>query len=468
MKRFLSSLPGQLVLLVITALIAAQAISLWLFVDERSLAVRAALGLEAADRAANVAQLLEKAPASLQSSILRAANSPLVRFSLGPLPAVDHQDHAGSGAAEARIRALLGDDDSREIRVEIHRIQGEFPPMPGMPPGMAQMHREMMGEDISSIEMKLSIAIDGGRWLNVETRFHRPPLQWPWASVVSFSLTAAFILIALFWFILARLTGPLRRLSVAANRLGRGEDVEELIQTGPAEVLDLTDAFNNMQARLKRFVSERTRLLAALGHDLRSPLTAMRVRAEMVEDAETRDRLIGSIEEMQEMVEGTLAFARGLAASEPSQTVDLSEFLALLLEDMAETGDAVAFDEMPGIDVRLRPNAMRRALRNVVENAVRYGGVARISLDRTDHLAKIVVADDGPGIPEEDLDRVFEPFLRLEASRSRETGGSGLGLSIARTIIQAHGGEISLVNRPTGGLEVVVTVPLEGERSNPS
>ncbi len=468
MGRFVNSLRGQLVLLVIVALVIAQAVSLWLFVGERGLAVRAALGLETADRAANVTRLLEQAPESLQSSILRAADSPLVRFSLDPAPVIDHRDHAGGGAAEARVRALLGDDDSREIRVEVHRIRDEIPPMPGMPPDMVRMHRQMMGAGVSNTEMRLSIALIGGQWLNVETRFHQPALQWPWVSIISFGLTAALILVALFWFVLTRLAGPLYRLSQAANRLGRGEGVEELDLTGPSEVRDLTRAFNHMQARLTRFISDRTRLLAALGHDLRSPLTAMRVRAELVEDDETRDRLIGSIGEMQTMVDSTLAFARGLAESDTSETVDLNAFLTTLIEDISATGDTIVLDGAPGIHVTLRPNAMRRAMRNVIENAVRYGGEAHISVGRTDVAATISVADKGPGIPEEDFDRVFEPFLRLEASRSRETGGSGLGLSIARTIIHAHGGAITLENRPEGGLLVTITIPLDSGQFEPS
>lgn len=466
MGPFVNSLRGQVVLLVIVALVIAQAVSLWLFVGERGLAVRAALGLETADRAANVVRLLEQAPETLQSSILRAADSPLVRFSLEPAPAVDHREHAGGGAAEARVRALLGDDDSREIRVEVHRMRADIPPMPGMPPEMVRMHRQMMGNGVSSTEMRLSIALAGGKWLNVETRFHQPALQWPWASIISFGLTAALILVALFWFVLTRLAGPLQRLSQAANQLGRGEDVEELDPSGPSEVRDLTRAFNHMQARLSRFISDRTRLLAALGHDLRSPLTAMRVRAEMVDDDETRDRLIGSIGEMQEMVDSTLAFARGLAESDSSETVDLDSFISVLVEDMSETGDTIVLERTSGIRVRMRPNAMRRALRNVIENAVRYGGEAHISVGRSDNAATISIADKGPGISEKDFDRVFEPFLRLEASRSRETGGTGLGLSIARTIIHAHGGEITLANRSEGGLLVTIAVPLDSGQPN--
>ena len=460
MPRPFDNLRGQLVLLIVAALAVAQTISLLLFVDERGLAVRAALGFEAAGRAANVALLLEEAPESLQQAILRAANSPLVRFDLSDIPAVDHESHADGGAVEARVRGLLGGANDREIRVELHEVEQGIPPMPHLAPEMAEMHLAMMRGELSAIEMQLSIALADGQWLNVGTRFERPPLQWPWASIVSFGITAAIILVSACWFLLTRLTGPLLRVSRAADQLGRGEAVDPLPLIGPSEVRGLTQAFNRMQARLTRFVADRTRLLAALGHDLRSPLTAMRVRAEMVDEDETRESLVASIEEMQEMVNATLAFARGMASSEAYETVDLGAYLKQLQADMI---DGFTLDTANSISVRLRPQSVRRALRNIIENAQRYGGGADVTFRHDAEYAEIRVADNGPGIPETELEQVFEPFFRLEKSRSRETGGTGLGLSIARTIVRAHGGDVALTNRAEGGLFVTVTLPLEAD-----
>ena len=460
MPRPFDNLRGQLVLLIVAALAVAQTISLWLFVDERGLAVRAALGFEAAGRAANVALLLEEAPESLQQAILRAANSPLVRFDLSDIPAVDHESHADDGAVEARVRGLLGGANDREIRVELHEVEQGIPPMPHLAPEMAEMHLAMMRGELSAIEMQLSIALADGQWLNVGTRFERPPLQWPWASIVSFGITAAIILVSACWFLLTRLTGPLLRVSRAADQLGRGEAVDPLPLIGPSEVRGLTQAFNRMQARLTRFVADRTRLLAALGHDLRSPLTAMRVRAEMVDEDETRDSLVASIEEMQEMVDATLAFARGMASSEVYETVDLGAYLKQLQADMI---DGFTLDTANSISVRLRPQSVRRALRNIIENAQRYGGGAEVTFVHDAEYVQIRVSDNGPGVPEAELEQVFEPFFRLEKSRSRETGGTGLGLSIARTIVRAHGGDVALTNRTEGGLLVTVTLLLETE-----
>ncbi|WP_425053819.1 ATP-binding protein [Psychromarinibacter sp. S121] len=458
MRRLFDSLRGQLVLLIVAALAIAQAVSLFLFVDERGLAVRAALGFEAAGRAANVALLLEEAPSSLHQAILRAANSPLVRFELSPVPAVDHGSHADGGAVETRVRGLLGGAPDREIRVELHTVEHDILPMPHLAAEMAEMHLAMMRGEVSAIEMQVSIALSDGQWLNVGTRFERPPLQWPWVSFVSFGLTAALILITTCWFLLTRLTGPLLRVSRAADRLGRGEAVDPLPLIGPGELRDLTQAFNRMQARLTRFVADRTRLLAALGHDLRSPLTALRVRAEMVEEAETRDSLIASVQEMQEMVDATLSFARGMASAEAYETVDLGDYLRQLQADMVEGFDLDTGDR---IELRLRPHSVRRALRNIIENAQRYSGGASVTCQHDSEEVRILISDTGPGIPEDQIEQVFEPFFRLEKSRSRETGGTGLGLSIARSIIRAHGGEVTLANRPEGGLVATVTLPRE-------
>ncbi|SPH18258.1 Osmolarity sensor protein EnvZ [Defluviimonas aquaemixtae] len=457
MPGFPDSIRGQLVLLIVAALAVAQAISLWLFVDERSLAVRAALGSEAAARAANVARLIEEAPEPLHEAILRAADSPLVRFGIAGRPEVDHRDHRGTGAVEARIRALLGDRE-RDIRVELHEVVGSVMPLPHMSSDMAQMHLAMMEGQLAAIEMRLSIALSDGRWLNVATRFQRPPLQWAWASALSFGLTAALLLIAAFWFILTRITRPLKHLSRAADRLGRGEATAAIEPAGPSEIRDLACAFNRMQERLSRFIGDRTRLIAALSHDLRSPLTAMRVRAEMIDDAESREKLVVSIEEMQEMVDGTLAFARGMATSEPTERADIAAFLATLRDDMAA---GFGIEAEPGLIARIRPKSMRRALRNVIENGLRYGGEVEVAVKRTGEMIELCVRDRGPGIPEAEQERVFEPFYRIEKSRSRDTGGAGLGLAIARTIIHGHGGSIELANRTGGGLEVRIRLPAD-------
>lgn len=455
----------QIAILVVSVLAAAQMVGLWLFVDERSLAVQAAIGSEAAGRAANVARLIEGAPRDLHDEIVSAATSPLVRFELSDEPAVTHMNHDENDNVETRIRALLNDGYSRDIRVEVHEIEQGLLPLPNLSPEMAEMHSEMMQGSLAAIEMEVSIAITGGRWLNVATRFEKPPIQWSLATALSFILTSVILLLAIFWFLLTRLTRPLNELAVSAEEFGRGGGQGALEPVGPSEVRNLTVSFNNMQARLDRFVKDRTQMLAALAHDLRTPLTALKVRKEMIDDNETRQGISISLDEMQEMIEATLAYARGVGQGEDLQHVAVPEYLTELQSD--SQGDLTLLPG-PDVAVQIKPGAMRRALRNLIENAQRYGCDPVLSWTASDDAVEIRLEDAGPGIPEDHLQDVFQPYLRLEQSRSLETGGHGLGLSIARSIVLEHGGTISLSNLPGGGLRVRVILPLAVSRAKGS
>ena len=447
----------QIALLVVSVLFVAQVLGFWLFVDERSLAIQAAIGSEAAGRAANAARLIEGAPLELHDEIVAAATSPLVRFELGDEPSVTHTHHDENGAVEARIRALLNDGYSRDIRVEVHEIEQGLLPLPNLSPEMARMHAEMMQGTLAAIEMEVSIAIAGGRWLNVATRFEKPPIQWSWTSTLSFVLTSSGLLLMIFWFLLARLTRPLNELASAAEEFGRGGGEDPVAPVGPSEVRNLTIAFNDMQARLARFVTDRTRMLAALAHDLRTPLTALRVRAEMVDDVETKEGISTSLDEMQDMVEATLAYARGVGQGEDLQRIDVADYLS---DIQMGTHGGLELQMGPEAVMQIKPMAMRRALRNLIDNAQRYGQDAVLSWDVTGAGVEIWVDDKGSGIPESRIADVFQPFQRIEQSRSLDTGGHGLGLSIARSIVLEHGGTIALLNRDEGGLRARIILPL--------
>ena len=456
-RLFPQTLGGQLLAMLLLALAITQGLGLLLLTDERNRAVRAALGLEAAGRAANVVLLLDDAPANLRTSILRAADSPLVRFEVASEPEALH-DSVDADSVLSQIRKILGEPE-REVRADVHALELNSVPMPdGMPEAMRPMHEAMMAGRNDPVELTLSIRLAGGDWLNVRTMFHRPGLQLSPQSLLPLLLMAvAVVLVA--WWTARRIVGPMRALAVGADRLGRGLDTDPLPMTGPSEVRDTTRAFNRMKDRLTRFVNERTHMLAALSHDLRSPLTAMRLRIEMLDETEDSIRLNALVEEMQAMVEATLEFARGVAKAEPSAEVDVAALLSDLVGDVGE--GRAALDPSQPLHATIRPQALNRALRNLIDNAVRYGGNANVTLRREPDMAgiTITIADNGPGLPDDQLEAVFEPFVRLEGSRSRNTGGVGLGLSIARTIIQAHGGTVILRNLSGGGLEAVVRLP---------
>ncbi|MGH6916681.1 MAG: ATP-binding protein, partial [Geminicoccaceae bacterium] len=260
-----------------------------------------------------------------------------------------------------------------------------------------------------------------------------------------------------------RLTRPMAELAAAAERLGRGEAVPPVPERGPADVRETTRAFNRMHARLQRFVQDRTRMLAAISHDLRTPITSLRLRAEFIEDEEIRQKILETLDDMQRMAEATLAFAREEAAQEDTRLVDLAALIDSVCADLADMGQDVTFAGAGRSHYLGRPSSLKRALRNLIENAVAYGRRARVALESGDDEWRIVIDDDGPGIPEADFERVFAPFVRLEESRNPETGGVGLGMAISRSIVRGHGGDIALWNRPGDhgieGLRVTIRLP---------
>ncbi len=313
-------------------------------------------------------------------------------------------------------------------------------------------------------EAIIGMRLPDGEWMNVTAELE--PLR-PWHSptfLTAFVLMSAAAALLTLWAV-RQLTAPVRTLAEAAEALGRDVNAPPLPENGPTEVAVAAVAFNTMASRIRRFVQDRTELLTAIGHDLRTPITRLKLRAEFVDDDEQRAKILGDLEELEAMVSATLAFGRDARTTEPMTSLDLAELLRTILD---ETGDAnpdmvdkLQYDGPAHLTVRARSLALKRVMVNLVTNAVNYGGSALVRLSQ-DGVGLVVVdiEDDGPGIPAAELERVFEPFHRGEPSRNRETGGVGLGLPIARNIMRAHGGDVELANRPTGGLRATVTLPI--------
>jgi signal transduction histidine kinase len=254
------------------------------------------------------------------------------------------------------------------------------------------------------------------------------------------------------------ITRPLGDLARAADAVGRGAAAAPLKETGAREIRRATRAFNAMQERLRRYLDSRTRVLAAMSHDLRTPLTRLRLRVESIDDDQLRQRLIEDLDEMSNMIRGALSVFRGLNDDEAAVPVDINALALELQRQHAEMGGEVSIVGTARAPYVAKPLALKRCLGNLVQNAIRHGTRATIEIEDGPQLI-VRVLDEGPGIPEDMLEKVFEPFFRLEQSRNRDTGGTGLGLSIARDIAQAHGGSLSLHNRQSAGLEARLTLP---------
>jgi signal transduction histidine kinase len=256
-----------------------------------------------------------------------------------------------------------------------------------------------------------------------------------------------------------RLAAPIRDFAQAAERLGVDMTAPPLAERGPHELRTAIRAFNLMQQRLRRFLEDRTQMLAAISHDLRAPLARLRLRAELVEDDEQQRRMFSDLNVMNAMIDTTLAFAHDDARQDPRRLVDLSVLVADVCEDIADVGGKACYLGPRGIDVTCRPSAIRRAVTNLVDNAVNHAGSARVQIVREAKRVVILIEDDGPGIAAEQQEKVFAPFYRLDPSRDPDKGGVGLGLSVARTIAREHGGDVTLANGDDGGLRVRVELP---------
>ena len=274
------------------------------------------------------------------------------------------------------------------------------------------------------------------------------------------SLTAMAVGILIVSVLLVRsITAPLRALAGAADRIGTDISTHAAAETGPREIRHVAKAFNTMQARIGRLISDRTQTLAAVSHDLKTPLTRLRLRAEFVGDDDLRQMIDGDLDEMERMIDSTLAFLRGDASGEESRTIDIGSILKTICDQAADAGHDVVLSGNERAALHCKPLAIKRALSNLIDNAIKYGRRASVSLADKAHELVVTIDDDGPGIAECEQERVFDPFYRIEGSRSRETGGTGLGLTLARTVVRTHGGDIALRNRAGGGLRVVVSLP---------
>jgi len=364
------------------------------------------------------------------------------------------------------------------VRVTIDPLPAVRPDRPILPPSLDTQFREALrralpgqrfrdaavGGGANRMDYVLSFRLADGNFLNVRGAAARPrPWHSPFFLAALLLMTGAVVLLAA-WAV-RRLTAPVRTLGEAAERLGRDVNAPALPEKGPREVAQASRAFNQMATRIRRFVADRTEMVAAISHDLRTPITRLKLRAEFVEDEETRAKILHDLDEMEAMIAATLAFAREDAANEPLIGLDRAALLRTIVDDQADllsVADAAKL-HYAGPDrmvVQGRPIALKRAFGNLIGNAVKYAGAAQVSLAPPEKgQITITIDDDGPGIPPAELERVFAPFYRVERSRSRETGGTGLGLSVTRTILRAHGGDVTLANRAGGGLRATVTLP---------
>ncbi|MCR9188204.1 MAG: HAMP domain-containing histidine kinase [Alteromonadaceae bacterium] len=460
---------GQLALLLILVLLVAQVITIVILAGERQGALRSASLEHVLQRVADGYTLADTTDPERQERILRALSSPTLRLSIDPAPYLTEDQSSDMrrrlaeelGLPVAQVRTAMEADGDDCLRDRDDHRDRERHDDEDDEHHEYEEHRDDDDHHDERHEcppvLGVSLALSSGQWFNARALPPAPSWLWLKATLTSVGITAVLLTLTLLLAV-RRILRPINELSQAAHAFGRGEKVR-IPEKGPEDVREVTRAFNQMQDQVGRAQEDRARLLAALAHDLRTPITSMRLRVEMLPEGEDRDRLLDSLREMQHLAEATLDFIRG-TTTEQHRRYDLATLLDSLCGDLQEMGLAVHCDDSPRCVLQGQPEAVKRALRNLIENAVNYGEQAEVTLATTDTEAVVTIVDQGPGISEADRERVFEPFYRLEHSRSRETGGAGLGLAIARTLIRGMGGDIRLDAGPGGqGLQVSVTLP---------
>ena len=368
-----------------------------------------------------------------------------------------------------RRPAMAQDLSTKRYAVDWHP---DLPPLPPIAPSLVTMRQQVIAWEpllgASDLRLRLtspgrSSVVTGGlrlpddSWLYFRTLEPVDNLNLS-ATRVLLALIPALALMILGGLLIRRALAPMRELAVAADRVGHG-DYRTVAEAGPGDVRRVVVAFNRMQDRIRRLIADRTQALAAVGHDLRTPLARLRLRADAVADADTRVAIGRDIGEMEAMVTSLLAFLGGDANPEAPVRCDIAVLCATIADDLEDRGITGAYRGPDHCEIVVRPNAVKRALGNLVDNALHYAGGATIRLDADAEAVTVAVEDEGPGIPEEALASVLEPFVRLDAARARDTVGFGLGLSIVARIVEGEGGVLTLANRPGGGLSASMRLP---------
>jgi len=461
------SLFGRLLAASVAAVLIAQAAGLLLIAQERERFVLQGSVREWTRRIAETTQMLQPLSSAERADAVGELSAPRGH------PPVPHPPPGGRGAdprpAERGFVPLpLLSDFEQTLKEQLHAALGPGygveigatpeppPPAIAIPAPFYEAH-ELAAHQASARRYDVTVRFPDGD--TVTYRVTRMPGGAPLPRNLFLNLSLLVLLLVIVLYVAARnITRPLSDLSRAADSVGRELRPAQLAERGARELRDAARAFNTMHDRLRRYLDSRTRVLAAMSHDLKTPLTRLRLQVETLDNPALQARIGRELDEMESMVREALSLFRGLDDGEPPAPVDVNALLAQIRSEFTDMGALVTVSGTATRPLVAKPQALKRCLTNLVANAIKFGTRADISVEDGAELV-VRVRDHGPGIPESELERVFEPFYRLESSRNRDSGGTGLGLSIARDIAQVHGGTLSLANLPGGGLEALLRLP---------
>jgi signal transduction histidine kinase len=459
MTRFLpESLLGRTLLVLAAGLLVAQLGSAVIHLFHRGGSVYRLATLQIASQIGQSARILNRLPASERHKVVQESSGPHVKLSLSDRPIAVESGYSEHDPYEEQFtQAIQRQIGARwPIRVDINpQPRSMEAPASAFDLWMARYFYFLLPEPFAIV---VQVGLQDGTIAVFDVNVPQEPLR-SFESLVPLLLLLLVVCFALAAFLVRMITSSLNRLSRAADAIGENPDRTPLAESGPSEVRGVIAAFNRMQRRVREYLTERGRLLSAISHDLKTPITRLRLRAEMLPDEEIRGKMLRDLDEMQTMVGATLDFFRSVGKDGQRQPVDVAALIESVCEDRRESGQELSVRGAPLSPYRADPQALRRCLENLIENAVRYGSCADIDIDDSPQRLRIAIRDRGPGIPEGELEKVFEPFYRLDDSRNMDSGGTGLGLSIARNIARWHGGDVKLANAARGGLVAELALP---------
>jgi len=446
------TIAGRVLLAMLLALLISHAFGILFYTSDYRNALNLIGGEHLSERIVTLTHLIDNAPVEHQDELVSYADESALHVTLTRVPAV-----FGTSRGDLKTKLLretfqrhLARHGGREFRLEFtdaspeavrHATSGDLRPQPAAPK-----------------MLRVSLRLTHGGWLNFSAIIPHPHSIWNFRFILSI-LVLTITVIAVSVIAIHRINVPLRRFAYAAERVGTNVEAPPLPLGGPREIRQVTSALNNMQERIHRLLEDRRQILAAVSHDLRTPITSIRLRSEHITNPTEREKILAALDEMELMVTSILEFARLDAKNEATRKVDMAALIRSVCDDMADLGRPVVFRGPERLVCECRPAAFRRALNNLIDNAIKYGERARVVLVAETEGVAVTIDDDGPGIPDQELESVFVPFYRVDRSRSQETPGVGLGLCVARQVVDLHGGEIVLAGRERGGLRVTVRLP---------
>ena len=446
------TLTVRALLVLIAGIAASHSLSMGFFLFERNKSIISSGQTHISGHVVSIYSLVEKASTSERIEIVGLAENTNFHTEISRNSALESVFDQQNLRTNSILSSHLLDKGISEFQVLYQRISQ----IPYWTNHLQKEHGNLQNTFMQFISIKLP----DDSWLNVAAA--PGPLNTIWSTKFVISLLIMMVLVTIlaipiiFW-----LMKPIKQFSEAAHRIGTNvQSFQNISEAGPLEIHAAALAFNKMQNRIARFIEDRTQMIAAISHDLATPITRLRLRAELIEDKEQRSKIISDLQYMENMVKGIISFAKEQTEVEHQQTVELGALICRVCDDMLDSGLTVLLDiGSSSVSYECRPVALRRALSNLIQNACKYGDLAKVSLLVSQEEIFIRVDDEGSGIRTEHLQDVFKPFWRIENSRNPETGGVGLGLSVTRTIIKAHGGNLTLANLEEGGLRAEITLP---------